>query len=142
MNTDIELVESALSSVIAHNKEKDAPRIELYELKLKELLAKIPQTVYYVTEDECYADVDGVRFYCEGGYEKSYGARSAVFVHARHKKLKNYIFWSRVKWVNSSCSGNYSSDRNWINLTEKVQWILEEHLKALKWENEKNNVTK
>lgn len=139
MNKDIELVESALSSVIALNKEKDAPRIKLYESTLKNLLGKIPQTVYHVTEDECYAEVDGVRFYCSGGYVRSYDARSTVYVYAKHKKLKNYIFWSRVKWVNSSCSNNFSMETAYINLTEKVQWILEEHLKALKWEQGKIN---
>lgn len=126
MNKEIELVEDAVNSVSFAieqcQQELRELRLSSQEKKLKDLLVNVPQAVYHKTETDCYVCVDGVTFDIEDG-ECFYGFR------AKHKML---IKLFNFGWVINKTTLFFNDDES---KQFNLQKVLEQHLKALKWEN-------
>jgi len=124
MNTDIELVQDAVENIVLARKKRQAHELEeslLYqEERLKQLLKNITQATYHRTETDFHAYVDGVVF------------KSSGFAHepfsAEHKILRKFFNW---RWVKKKTTHFYFSKSQY-----DLQKILEQHLEALKWENQ------
>lgn len=126
MNKEIELVEDAVNSVAFARKQHQQWLWELklrsQEQKLKDLLENVPQAVYHKTETDCCACVDGVTLDIEDT-DCFYGFR------AKHKMLIKLFNFGWV--INKTTCFNNDDESKQFNL----QRVLEQHLKALKWEN-------
>jgi len=126
MNKEIELVEDAVNSVSfaikQYQQELRELKLSSQEKKLKDLLENVPQAVYHKTETNCYACVDGVTFDIENN-DCFYGFR------AKHKML---IKLFNFGWVINKTTFFFDDCES---KQFDLQMVLEQHLKAIKWEN-------
>ena len=131
-NRDIEIVEDALNSlkVAAEIKFKNAQaeNANEEEMHLRDFLKHIPQAVFEKHESHCVAYVDGVKF-CFFSNEYSELNYSWKIIYARYKRLRKFLWFKRVS-VQVSCVEESTFSRDIVGL----KWVLEEHLKALQFE--------
>lgn len=134
MNKDIELVERSLGNLIEAEQINSAARLEnrLNEIEahLKHLLRNVPEAKIHKRDTDCYATVDGINFICST--DSFY-----LSPRAQHKKIIKFFKFKLfvVKW--ETCFSNADNPYGIFD-QEILKRIIQNHLEALKWEEEKN----